>query len=79
MQDNALVHTVKCIKAWFKECSILILPYPPHLPDLNLIKYLLKKLQELVFELHPELKIHTGVGLSSDEQLDLSKIAISEA
>lgn len=60
MQDNALIHTAKKVKEWFKNNSISLLEWPPYSPDLNPIENLWAKLKELVYKVDPGLEYAKG-------------------
>jgi len=40
MQDNALIHTARKVKDWFKEQRIPCTNWPPFSPDLDPIEHL---------------------------------------
>jgi len=60
IQDNASIHTVYKVKAWFKEQRIPVADWPPYSPDLNPIEQLWPHLKRMVLQIHPELEFVTG-------------------
>jgi transposase len=40
MQDNARIHIAKKVKSWLTDNKILLLNWPPYLPDMNPIEHL---------------------------------------
>ena len=56
MQDNASIHTVHTVQAWFCEHGIcLVINWPPYSPDLNLIKHIWWHLKTRVVETFPDV------------------------
>ena len=69
MQDNAKIHTAQIIKAWFIEQGILVIDWPPYLPDLNPIKHVWAQLKVWIYKYHPELLQLTGESQEVKDQL----------
>lgn len=57
-QDNAPVHTARCVRDWLANQQFEIMRWPPFSPDLNPIENLWSVLKAKIYELDPEL--HTA-------------------
>jgi transposase len=59
MQDNARTHILGAITDWLKSQDYTVMDWPPYSPDLNPIEMVWKKIKNLVFKNHPELRAMT--------------------
>ena len=59
MQDNARTHILEAITDWLKSKGYTVMEWPPYSPDLNPIEMVWKKLKNLIFKNHPELRTMT--------------------
>jgi transposase len=73
MQDGALIHTAKAIKARFEEHGIPVEDWPPYSPDMNPIEHVWFPLKKYVLDHYPEL---LDMGTSKDAVLALAKALV---
>ena len=76
MLDNAKTHKIKEIKEWCAEHEYEVMEWPPYSPDLNPIKMIWKKVKNMVYKAHPELRTST---LGSDSLKNEIEKAVFEA
>ena len=55
MQDNTFIYTAYKVQDQFRDIGIIVLDQPPYSLDLNLIKYIQKKLKERIDQYFPEI------------------------
>lgn len=54
MQDNALIHTYRAVKAWFETTGYNVMNWPPYSPDLNPIELVWVFLKQNLHKYYPE-------------------------
>ena len=70
MLDNVKTHKIKKIKNWCKEHEYELMKWPPYSSDLNLIEMIWKKIKNMVYKAHSELRTSTLKANSLREEIE---------
>ena len=70
MLDHVKTHKIKEIRNWCREHEYELMKWPSYSPDLNLIEMIWKKIKNMIYKAHPELRISSLGAHSLKEEIE---------